>query len=145
MKCYFCRYARDVYGNTLNHCWYREYASTVVVCPFQTERKRGYDECNHSAERIEKNKLNSGSLELCPFCGEIPELRKIWAEGHIFVGKQNSWEEISHETVAWDVICNPIDGGCGCSTSAYSERENAVNMWNKRMKIPIEKVLEPRN
>lgn len=143
MKCIFCRYARRIDGDVLDH-WDKQRIFITVVCPFQADYKKGHEECTHNKERIEKNKANSNGMELCPFCGEIPTLRQVWIEGHIFVGKENSWEEVSQKKHAWDVICNPIDGGCGCSTSAYSERGNAVNMWNKRVKIPIEKVLEPR-
>ena len=60
-------------------------------------------------------------LKPCPFCGKEPELVEEWISGGLHEGGY-----------AWIVRCNYMKGGCGAKGGSRIEKEEAIEVWNKR-------------
>jgi len=58
----------------------------------------------------------------CPFCGKKPECVRQWVMHGLHDGGYN-----------WIVRCNYLDGGCGAQGGGRPEKEDAINIWNKRV------------
>lgn len=65
-------------------------------------------------------------LKPCPFCGST----------NIIVSSCKEWEENyvgeCEEYVA--VICNSEEGGCGANSGYCRTEEEAIEVWNRRVK-----------
>ena len=60
-------------------------------------------------------------LKPCPFCGKKPECVEEWVSQGIHEGG-----------FAWVVRCNYLNGGCGGKSGTRLEKEEAIELWNKR-------------
>ena len=60
-------------------------------------------------------------LKHCPFCGKEPEVVEEFVHQGLHDG---GWQ--------WVVRCNYINGGCGAKGGGRPEKEQAIEVWNKR-------------
>ena len=60
-------------------------------------------------------------LKFCPFCGRQPEVVEVYEYTSLHDG---GW--------TWIVRCNYLKGGCGAKGPGREEKEEAIEVWNKR-------------
>jgi len=60
-------------------------------------------------------------LKTCPFCGKKPEVVEIWIPHGLHEGGYS-----------WVVRCNYLNGGCGAQGGSRTEKEEAIEIWNRR-------------
>ena len=71
--------------------------------------------------------MGKPNLKPCPLCGkdvaELSDCQKV--EGCA------NFEECDGPAMSI-VVCDVLQGGCGCSTGYYKTRERAAEAWNRR-------------
>lgn len=73
-------------------------------------------------------------LRECPFCGKkVAELSNAKELEYCAKFEEcDCFESDDTSCQLWTVVCNYNEGGCGCCSGWFADKEKAIKRWNDR-------------